>query len=56
VKKNRLLNFWKSKLNKERSKGRLSKILQATLDEKRREIIKEWINSRRIEDEDIDSK
>jgi hypothetical protein len=42
--------FWKSQLNKEKSKGKLSKILQTTLDEKRREIIKEWIDSGRIED------
>jgi hypothetical protein len=34
-------SFWKSQLNKERSKGKLSKILQAALDEKRRGIIEE---------------
>ena len=39
---NRLDTFWKAQLNKERSKGKLSKILQAALDEKRREIIKEF--------------
>jgi hypothetical protein len=39
--KNRLLNFWKTQLNKERSKGKLSKILQAALEEKRRQIIKD---------------
>src|SRR6056297_2211367 len=45
---NRLDDFWKSQLNKEKSKGKLSKILQAALDEKRREIIKNWyiINKR----------
>jgi len=37
---NRLDDFWKSQLNKQRSKGKLSKILQAALDEKRREIVK----------------
>lgn len=37
----KLDNFWKAQLNKEKSKGKLSKILQATLEEKRREIIKE---------------
>ena len=44
----RLDDFWKSQLNKEKSKGKLSKILQAALDEKRREIIKNWyiINKR----------
>jgi hypothetical protein len=45
---NRLDDFWKSQLNKQRSKGKLSKILQATLDEKRREIIKERTCSRNI--------
>ncbi len=38
---NRLDDFWKAQLNKEKAKGKLSKILQAALDEKRREIIKE---------------
>jgi hypothetical protein len=33
--------FWKSQLNKQRSKGKLSKILQAALEEKRREVVKE---------------
>jgi hypothetical protein len=37
-------DFWKSQLNKERSKGKFSKILQAALDQKRREIIKEIRN------------
>jgi hypothetical protein len=41
---NRLDAFWKYQLNKQKSKGKLSKILQAALDEKRREIIKEWVN------------
>ena len=45
---NRLSDFWKSQLNKQRSKGKLSKILQAALDEKRREIIKEWVNTGRF--------
>jgi len=39
---NRLDDFWKSQLNKERSKGKLSKILQAALEEKRRETVKEF--------------
>ena len=38
---NRLDDFWKSQLNKQRSKGKLSKILQAALDESRRQIMKE---------------
>ena len=37
---NRLDDFWKTQLNKERSKGKLSKILQVALDEKRRELVK----------------
>ena len=36
-------------LNKERIKGKTSKLLEVVLEEKRREIIKEWINSGRIE-------
>ncbi len=46
---NRLLDFWKEKLNKARVKGKTSKLLEVVLEEKRREIIKEWINSGRIE-------
>jgi len=45
---NRLPDFWKVQLNKERIKGKTSKMLEVVLEEKRREIIKEWINSRRI--------
>ena len=45
----RLPDFWKEKLNKTRVKGTSSKLLEAVLEEKRREIIKEWIDSRRIE-------
>jgi len=37
-------------LNKKRVKGKTSKMLEVVLEEKRREIIKEWINSGRIED------
>ncbi len=47
---NRLPDFWKAQLNKERIKGKTSKMLEVVLEEKRREIIKEWINSGRIED------
>jgi hypothetical protein len=46
--KNRLDDFWKSQLNKERSKGKLSKILKTTLDEKRSEIFKEWTSCGKI--------
>jgi len=37
------------KLNKVISKGETSKLLEGVLEEKRREIIKEWIDSGRIE-------
>jgi len=47
---NRLPDFWKEKLNKVRVKGTNSKLLEVVLEEKRREIIKEWIDSGRIED------
>jgi len=44
---NRLDDFWKSQLNKEKVKGNLSKILKVALEEKRREVVKERINSGR---------
>ncbi|MBU1290790.1 hypothetical protein KJ898_03180, partial [bacterium] len=47
---NRLPEFWKVQLNKERIKGKTSKMLEVVLEEKRREIIKEWIASGKIED------
>ena len=47
---NKLPDFWKTQFNKERIKGKTSKMLEVVLEEKRREIIKEWINSGRIED------
>jgi len=47
---NRLPDFWKVQLNKERIKGTTSKMLEVVLEEKRREIIKEWIDSGRIKD------
>jgi len=47
---NRLLDFWKVQLNNEKIKGKTSKMLEVVLEEKRREIIKEWIKSGRIEE------
>ena len=47
---NRLPDFWKVQLNKEKIKGKTSKMLEIVLEEKRREIIKEWIKSGRIKD------
>jgi len=46
---NRLPDFWRAQLNKERIKGKTSKMLEVVLEEKRREIIKEWIECGRIE-------
>jgi len=48
--KNRLPDFWKVQLNKAKIKGKTPKMLEVVLEEKRREIIKEWIESGRIED------
>jgi len=45
----RLPDFWKEKLNKTKIKGEPSKLLEVVLGEKRREIMKEWIKSGRIE-------
>jgi len=45
---NRYSNFWKAPLNKEKSKGKTSKMLEVVLGEKRKEIIKEWIKFGRI--------
>jgi len=44
---NRLPEFWKVQLNKERVKGKTSKMLGVILEEKRREIIKEWIKNKK---------
>ncbi|MBA7581938.1 hypothetical protein ES708_23855 [subsurface metagenome] len=46
---NRLPEFWKEKFNKVKGKGEISMLLEVVLKEKRREIIKEWIDSGRIE-------
>jgi len=45
---NRLPNFWKEKLNRGRVKGATSKMLEVVLEEKRREIIKEWVEEGKI--------
>ena len=45
---NRIPEFWKEKLNKVRAKGTTSKLLEGVLEEKRREIIKEWIKDKKI--------
>jgi len=45
---NRLMDFWKVQLNKERIKGKTSKLLEVVLEEKRREMIKEWIKEGKI--------
>ena len=45
---NRLPDFWKENFNKEKIKGKTSKMLEVVLEEKRREIIKEWIKEGKI--------
>ena len=45
---NQLPDFWKVQLNKERIKGKKSKMLEVVIEEKRREIIKEWIKGGKI--------
>jgi ATPase subunit of ABC transporter with duplicated ATPase domains len=45
---NRLPDFWKVQLNKEKIKEKLQKMLEVVLREKRREIIKEWIKDKKI--------
>ncbi|MBU4511380.1 hypothetical protein KJ830_10090, partial [bacterium] len=45
---NRLPEFWKEKLNKVKVKRTTSNLLEVVLEEKRREIIIEWIASGRI--------
>jgi len=45
---NRLPDFWKVQLNKRRVKDKPSKMLEVVLEEKRREIIKEWIEAGKI--------
>ena len=44
----RLPDFWEEKLNKKKIKGEPSKLLEVVLEEKRREIIKEWIKDKKI--------
>ena len=44
----RLPDFWKDKLNKVKVKGESSKLLEVVLEEKRREIVKEWIKAGKI--------
>jgi hypothetical protein len=44
----RLPDFWKEKLNKRKIKGEPSKLLEVVLEEKKREIIKEWIKDKKI--------
>jgi hypothetical protein len=46
--KNQLPDFWKVQLNKERIKGKTSKMLEVVLEEKRREIIRNWIKEGKI--------
>ncbi|MBA7592581.1 hypothetical protein ES708_34769 [subsurface metagenome] len=45
---NRLPDFWKEKRSRARVKGTSSKLLEAVLEEKRKEIIKDWIKEGKI--------
>ncbi|MBA7537300.1 hypothetical protein ES705_29567 [subsurface metagenome] len=45
---NRLPEFLKEKLNRGRGKGKTSKLLEVVLEEKRREIIRNWIKEGKI--------
>ncbi|MBA7490840.1 hypothetical protein ES702_01383 [subsurface metagenome] len=45
---NRLPDFWKEQLNKERIKGEPSKLARIALDEKKREVIGDWIKEGKI--------
>jgi len=45
---NRLPDFWKVQLNKEKFKGKTSKLLEAAIEEKKREIIRNWIKEGKI--------
>ena len=45
---NQLPDFWKVQLNKEKFKGKTSKMLEVVLEEKRREIIRIWIKEGKI--------
>ena len=46
----RLPDFWEEKLNKTKTKKEPSKLLEVVLEEKRREIVKEWIKAGRIKE------
>lgn len=45
---NRLPDFWKEQLNKERIKGETSKLAKTASEEKKREVMGEWIKNEKI--------
>jgi hypothetical protein len=45
---NRLPDFWKEQLSKETIKGKTSKLARITLEEKKKEVIRDWIKERKI--------
>jgi len=47
----RLLPFMRNRLKKEMEKGEISKLTKATLEEKKREVVKDWIASGKIKSE-----
>jgi len=44
---NRLPDFWKGQLNKERIKGETSRLVRIALEEKKREVARDWIKRRK---------
>ncbi len=50
---NRLPDFWKVQLNKERIKGETSKLARIALEEKKREVTRDWIKRRKDRGEPI---
>jgi len=45
---NRLPDFWKEQLNKERIKGETSKLARIALEEKKKEVMRDWIKNGKI--------
>jgi flagellar biosynthesis GTPase FlhF len=50
---NRLPDFWKEQLNKERIKGETSRLARIALEEKKREVMRDWIKRRKDGGEQI---
>ena len=48
VTENRLLDFWKGRLKKDRIEGETSKLVRIALEEKKKEVIGDWIKEGKI--------